>query len=112
MLVAVEFPDLHFSATDDTTDLVIIPNRGHILGGTSVIVSGPCFDESQEYTCLFQVRRARREVRGVYLDERRLLCVSPLLQLIGDVGFMLHVQENGGTVTEIPQQPVPYYSCM
>ena len=112
MLVAVEFPDLHFSATDDTTDLVIIPNRGHILGGTSVIVSGPCFDESQEYTCLFQVRRFLREVRGVYLDEKRLLCVSPLLQLIGDVGFMLRVQESGGMVTEIPQQPVPFYSCM
>ena len=71
-----------------------------------MIVSGPCFDESQEYTCLFQ---ARREVRGVYLDERRLLCVSPLLDLIGDVGFMLRVQENGRT---IPQQPVPFYSCM
>ena len=75
-----------------------------------MIVSGPCFDESQEYTCLFQVRRARREVRGVYLDERRLLCVSPLLYLTGDVGFMLRVQKSGGTATEIPQQPVPFYS--
>ena len=101
-----------FSATDDTTDLVILPNRGHILGGTSVIVSGPCFDESQEYTCLFQIRRLPREVRGVYLDERRLLCVSPLLQFVGDVGFMLRVQKSGGTVTEVPQQPVPFYSCM
>ena len=103
-----------FFATDDTctTDLVIVPSQGHILGGTSVIVSGPCFDESQEYTCLFQVRRLRREVHGVYLDERRLLCVSPLLQLTGDVGFMLRVRENGGTITEIPQEPVPFYSCM
>ena len=77
-----------------------------------MIVSGLCFNKSQEYTCLFQVRRVRREVCGVYLDERRLLCVSPLLQLIGDVGFMLRVQESGGMVTEIPQQPVPFYSCM
>ena len=99
-------------AADDTTDLVINPNQGHILGGTSVIVSGPCFDESQVYTCQFQIRRLPREVRGVYLDERRLLCVSPPLQLIGDVGFMLRVQGSGGTVTEIPQQPVPFYSCM
>ena len=76
-----------------------------------MIVSGLCFNKSQEYTCLFQVRRVRREVCGVYLDERRLLCVSPLLQLIGDVGFMLRVQESGGMVTEIPQQPVPFYSC-
>jgi len=113
MLVAVEFSDTYIlSATDDTTDLVIVPNRGHILGGTSVIVSGPCFDESQEYTCLFQIRRLPREVRGVYLDERRLLCVSPLLQFIGDDGFMLRVRESGGMVTEIPQQPVPFYSCM
>ena len=57
-----------------------------------MIASGPCFDQSQEYTCLFQVPRLRREVRGVYLDERRLLCVSPVLQLIGDVGFRLRVR--------------------
>ena len=45
-----------FSATD-TTDLVLLPNRGHILGGTSVIVAGPCFDESLEYTCRFGTGR-------------------------------------------------------
>ena len=75
-----------------------------------MIVSGPCFDQSQEYTCLFQVPPLRREVRGVYLDERRLLCVSPVLQLIGDVGFRLRVRGSGGMVTEIPQAPVPFYS--
>ena len=75
-----------------------------------MIVSGPCFDQSQEYTCLFQVRRLRREVHGVYLDERRLLCLSPVLQLIGDVGFRLRVRGSGGMVTEIPQAPVPFYS--
>ena len=99
-----------FSATD-TTDLVLLPNRGHILGGTSVIVAGPCFDESLEHTCIFGTGVFVSRVRGVYLDERRLLCVSPTLTQSGNVGFKL--RQEGETAITVPQrgEGVPFHSC-
>ena len=97
-------------STTDAADLVLLPNRGHMLGGTSVIVTGPCFDESLEYTCQFGTGVFASTVRGVYLDERRLLCVSPMLTQSGNVGFRLQTQGEGKTKV-IPQDPVPFHSC-
>ena len=81
-----------------------------MLGGTSVIVTGPCFDESLEYTCQFGTGVFASRVRGVYLDERRLLCVSPMLTQTGNVGFRLQTQGEGKAKV-IPQDPVPFHSC-
>ena len=82
-----------------------------MLGGTSVIVAGPCFDESLEYTCQFGTGAFIHTVRGVYLDERRLLCVSPMLTQSGNVGFKL--RQEGETVITVPtrEEGVPFHSC-
>ena len=79
-----------------------------MLGGTSVIVAGPCFDESLEYTCQFGTGVFLSTVRGVYLDEKRLLCVSPILTESGNVGFKLQQ-----AVITVPQrrEGVPFHSC-
>ena len=79
-----------------------------MLGGTSVIVTGPCFDESLEYTCQFGTGILASRVRGVYLDERRLLCVSSILTQSGNVGFKLRQ-----AVITVPQrgEGVPFHSC-
>ena len=79
-----------------------------MLGGTSVIVTGPCFDESLEYTCQFGTGIFISRVRGVYLDERRLLCVSPILTQSGNVGFKLRQ-----AVITVPtrEEGVPFHSC-
>ena len=85
-----------------------------MLGGTSVIVTGPCFNESLEYTCQFDTGIFISTVRGVYLDERRLLCVSPMLTQSGNVGFRLQMHEEEGTEVTVPQSqedPIPFYSC-
>ena len=79
-----------------------------MLGGTSVIVTGPCFDESLEYNCQFGTGQFIHTVRGVYLDERRLLCVSPMLTQSGNVGFKLRQ-----AVITVPtrEKGVPFHSC-
>ena len=79
-----------------------------MLGGTSVIVTGPCFNESLEYTCQFGTGVFVSTVRGVYLDEKRLLCVSPILAQSGNVGFKLRQE-----VINVPQrgEGVPFHSC-
>ena len=97
-------------STADTTELILLPNRGHILGGTSIIVTGPCFDESLEYTCQFGTGRFVSGARGVYLDERRLLCVSPTLTETGNVGSRLQIRGEGKTKV-IPEDPVSFHSC-
>ena len=85
-----------------------------MLGGTSVTVTGPCFNESLDYTCIFGTGVFVSRVRGVYLDERRLLCVSPMLTQSGNVGFRLQIHGKEGTEVTVPlrqQDPIPFYSC-
>ena len=85
-----------------------------MLGGTSVTVTGPCYNESLEYTCIFGTGRFASRVRGVFLDEGRLLCVSPMLTQIGNVGFRLQIHGKEGTEVTLPQRkqdPIPFYSC-
>ena len=79
-----------------------------MLGGTSVIVTGPCFDELLEYTCQFGTGTFIHTVRGVFLDERRLLCVSPMLTQSGNIGFKLRQ-----AVITVPQREegVSFHSC-
>ena len=79
-----------------------------MLGGTSVIVTGPCFDESLEYTCQFGTGVVISTVRGVFLDERRLLCVSTMLIPSGNIGFKIRQ-----AVITVPQREagVPFHSC-
>lgn len=72
-------------------------------------VSGPCFDAGQEYTCLFG---DSERVSGIFIDERRILCVSPILPTTGNIGFRLHIQEEGETTVELPRNGrSPFHSC-
>lgn len=67
--------------------LVLSPRYGNILGGQEVRVAGPCFDNAEDFTCVFD----GIEVRGIYLNEYYVLCVSPQLSRTGRVPFELMV---------------------
>ena len=84
--------------------LSLRPPYGNMLGGTSVVVSGPCFEESYEITCYF----GTAEVQGVYLNIRLAICVSPMLQVAGDVRFRLQMLEKGQFIYE--SNSIPFYS--
>lgn len=65
------------------------PSYGSMLGGTGVIVTGEdlVVNQGELIVCLFD----EIQVRGVYIDSRQVLCVSPLLERTGKLQFVLNI---------------------
>ena len=59
--------------------LTLSPRFGNMLGGTAVLVSGPCFDEADNITCVFD----GIPTDGMFFSERQSLCASPILSRTG-----------------------------
>ena len=49
------------------------PTYGSLLGGESVVITGPTFRPDDEITCTF----GEVEVDGSYVDQARAVCVVP-----------------------------------
>ena len=73
----------------------VFPSVGNVLGGTPVVVSGPCVQDIQDasdisVTCTFD----RVSVEGEYLmNQSQFLCITPQLQTIGRIPFTLEFTE-------------------
>ena len=77
-----------------TTGIITLnPRYGNVLGGSSILVSGPYFtvQEEDNITCLFN----DTAVDGIFVNNQQVLCVSPTLSQTGRVPFQLLV--TGGT---------------
>ena len=74
--------------------LALSPRGGHFLGGTVVQVSGPCFFESDNITCVFD----GQEIEGVFVNTMVALCLSPPLRTTGGLPFQLVVRSAGGSI--------------
>ncbi len=61
--------------THTVLPLDITPRYGNVLGGETIKISGPCFEEGDEITCRFN----GEETFGLYLSKLEALCVVPLL---------------------------------
>ena len=59
----------------------ISPNYGNQLGGTPIIITGPCFNESSSITCRF----GEIETPCVRISNREALCISPKLDVKGHI---------------------------
>lgn len=72
----------------------IEPAYGNMLGGTGVVVSATqlAIGEDDEIQCVFDGIK----VRGVYVNERQALCISPLLSRTGRLSFQIIV--TGSTI--------------
>ena len=57
-------------------------------------ISGPCFDESDNITCVFD----GQDVEGVFVNTLIALCISPPLMTIGEVQFQLVVRDTDGSI--------------
>lgn len=53
--------------------MYLSPTIGSLLGGESVIITGPTFQPDDEITCTF----GEVEVDGLYMDQARAVCVIP-----------------------------------
>lgn len=67
--------------------LEILPRLGTVLGGTPIRLSGPCYEEDDNITCMFN----GKSVVGKYLDRNLALCVSPEFKMIGRITLRLLV---------------------
>ena len=76
-----------------TGTIKLDPPYGNMLGGTGVVVSGTQLfvNEDDDILCMFD----GIEVRGVYVDEQKALCICPLLSQTGRLLFQISV--NGST---------------
>ena len=72
----------------------IYPRAGPQQGGTAVIVTGPCFEESYNIICAF----GGREVEGIYISEQQALCISPQLPSFGRLTFKLTLTSTTGFI--------------
>jgi len=75
--------------------ITLNPSYGSMLGGTGVVATGEglLVSESDDLVCIFD----GISVRGIFMNSRKVLCVSPLLQRTGDVDFKLNISGmNGG----------------
>ena len=53
--------------------MYLSPTYGSLLGGESVVITGPMFQPNDEITCTF----GWVEVDGLYVDQARAVCVVP-----------------------------------
>ena len=53
--------------------MYLSPTYGSLLGGESVVITGPTFQPDDEITCAF----GEVEVDGLYMDQARVICVIP-----------------------------------
>ena len=67
----------------------LTPPYGSMLGGTGVVVTGDdlVVNQRDAIVCLFD----GIEVRGIYINSQKVLCVSPLLERTGKLQFMLNI---------------------
>ena len=75
--------------------LTIVPRLGTVLGGTPIRLLGPCFEEDDNITCQFN----DITVEGDYINEDLALCVSPEIQIVGQVLLRLTVVQSSGTTS-------------
>ncbi|XP_023932267.1 sushi, nidogen and EGF-like domain-containing protein 1 [Lingula anatina] len=73
--------------------LRISPVKGNALGGTEILISGPCFFNSTgQFLCKFD----DIVVPGHFVNTLRVACYSPPLFKAGNAEVSLHVSQNGG----------------
>ena len=64
--------------------MYLSPAISSLLGGESVVITGPTFQPDDEITCAF----GEMEVDGVYVDQARAVCVVPP----GAAEFLIEVE--------------------
>ena len=67
-----------------------------MLGGTGILISGLCFNESDIISC--SIDNMKGEIS--FISETLLLCVSPSLTKIGALSFVLKLTRNLSVVSQ------------
>ena len=70
--------------------LTFAPENGHMLGGTMVNMTGPCFKPATRITCRFNTQTSEGTVLGL----NRAACIMPWTKAEGWIDFEISL--NGG----------------
>ena len=73
-----------------TGGISLFPLVGSMLGGTQVLISGPCFNSTSQVVCDFD----SMQTSGRLLSNQTALCVSPTFYKVGRIP--LRVSLDGG----------------
>ena len=65
--------------------ITLSPSYGNQLGGTPIIIQGPCFNTEDSIKCSFNAT----EVSAVVMSNERAMCISPMLHSAGVIKFKL-----------------------
>ena len=63
--------------------LTFAPENGHMLGGTMVNMTGPCFNDISRVTCRFNTK----DSEGAIMNNNRASCIMPWTEAEGWVDF-------------------------
>lgn len=88
--------------------ITLLPNKGSSLGGSSITVVGPCFDDVSHLTCIFQGSFGSVSVAGMTLDNGRALCVVPPIGYVGKMEFQLILVDSNN---ETAFKSATFFSC-
>ena len=88
--------------------IYLLSNRGNVLGGSSVVVTGPCFDDYKQVFCHFEDLLGGVSPEAIVLGDRRALCVVPPLRSVGRSTFKLHLVDH--TDGEMDSQERHFFS--
>ena len=79
-----------------------------MLGGTAVLVSGPCFDEADNITCVFD----GIPTEGMFFNELQSLCAAPILSRTGALPFHLIVNGTNEFRGDAVFYSSKYHACV
>ena len=85
--------------TADPT-LIITPSYGHQLGGTPIIIKGPCYNIADEILCQFIDVDEKKDVNGIVVDTKEALCISPMLSYSGNIELKVFVNSDSVGTTK------------
>ena len=71
--------------------LVVSPQTVNMLGGDNILISGPCYNQSDDIICEFP---GGKRTNGRYLSDIRAFCAVPQLNVTGRMSIKMSV--NGG----------------
>ena len=94
----------------DLGSISLLSNRGNVLGGSSIVVTGPCFDDYKQVFCYFEASLGGISPEAIILDSHHVLCVVPQLRLVGRSTFKLLLIPSNDEIIE--SQERDFFSSM
>ena len=75
--------------------VLLSPQVGNQLGGTPVVVTGPCFQPNGTTECSF----GGISTPGIFVSCKSAICISPAMDALGRVEVTVEVRRENGDIT-------------